>query len=249
MMTSNKPKNQINELGLELGFAVENWTGANCPDNKTLVGQYCQCQPLDIDKHSESLFHAYDADTENRVWVYLPYGPFSNLMEYQDWLRTNYLKDDPFFYAIVDNQSGKAIGVASYLRINPDAGSIEVGHINYSPALQNSIAASEAMYLLMKNAFDLGYRRYQWKCNSLNEKSCNAALRLGFTFEGIFRQMLVVKGQNRDSAWYSLLDREWPEVRKAFEQWLDEDNFDADGVQIQSLSKMTATALAKINAE
>ena len=138
---------------------------------------------------------------------------------------------DPLFYAVVDAATGGATGVASYLRIDPANGSIEVGHINYSPLLQRTPAATEAMYLMMWHVFELGYRRYEWKCNALNAASCAAAERLGFSFEGIFRQAAVVKGRNRDTAWYSLIDEEWPALREAFQRWLAPSNFDGQGRQ------------------
>ena len=211
-----------------------------------LKGRYCCCVPLNLDRHSLDLFHAYRLDSTGKIWTYLPYGPFYTLKKYQQWMREYCFNGDPLFYAIIDNSTNKAAGVASYLRIYPQEGSIEVGHINYSPALQNTIAGTEAQYLMMKNAFSLGYRRYEWKCNALNQASCNAALRLGFTYEGIFRQMCVVKGRNRDSAWYSLLDREWPKIDQAFQAWLSTNNFDNNGKQRQSLSVLTGAALASI---
>ena len=240
------PENNFNELGLELGFTVPDWKPARLADSSILQGQHCRLEPLNIDAHSAELFESYSTDEENRIWVYLPYGPFANLGEFQKWMADACFTGDPYFYAIIDKKREKATGMASYLRITPEQGCIEVGHINYSPLLQNTVAATETMYLMMKNAFDLGNRRYEWKCNALNAKSCNAARRLGFTYEGTFRQMLVVKGQNRDSAWFSLLDREWPVIRTAFETWLSEDNFDAEGMQKRSLSDLTRTALASL---
>jgi RimJ/RimL family protein N-acetyltransferase len=149
-------------------------------------------------------------------------------------------KADPFFYAIIDAKSGKAVGVASYLRIDPASSSIEVGYITFSPVIQQKPIATEAMYLMMKHAFDLGYRRYEWKCNALNAPSISAAMRLGMSFEGLFRQATMVKGHNRDTAWFAILDRDWPVACKAFESWLTPENFAADGQQKQSLSKLTA---------
>ena len=242
-MTSTAPPNPTNEFGLTIGFEINDWKGAGSPDSRILQGQYCRCEPLSLYKHSEQLFDAWQRDTENRIWVYLPYGPFETLEDCQQWMNQDCFTGDPFFYAIVDNQTGLASGVASYLRIKPDAGSIEVGHINYSPALQKTCAATEAMYLMMKNTFDMGYRRYEWKCNALNQKSCDAAKRLGFTFEGIFRQATVVKGRNRDTAWFSILDREWPAVSMAYETWLSADNFDHNNVQKQSLSALIRMTL------
>ena len=240
------PENQTNELGLTVGFAVKNWNAANLPSDRVLEGVHCRCEPLNLEKHSEGLFQSYGQDSEDRIWVYLPYGPFENLQAYQQWMSKTCFNGDPRFYAVIDQATGLPTGVASYLRITPEAGSIEVGHINYSPSLQSTAAATEAMYLMMKNAFELGYRRYEWKCNALNQKSCNAALRLGFTYEGIFRQMMVVKGQNRDSAWYSVLDREWSSVQKAFQAWLAPENFDDSGAQRQSLSALTREALSAL---
>jgi RimJ/RimL family protein N-acetyltransferase len=248
-MVNKNLKNQTNELGMTVGFKVENWVAAQLPTHNILTGEHCRCEPLKLKDHSEDLCQAYQQDKENRIWVYLPYGPFETLESYRQWMKSACFNGDPFFYAIVDNRSDKAIGVASYLRITPDQGSIEVGHINYSPELQGTASATEAMYLMMKNAFDLGYRRYEWKCNALNEKSRNAAVRLGFTFEGIFRQMMVVKGQNRDSAWYAVLDREWPEIDRAFRLWLSPGNFDSDGLQKLALSDLTRAALSETDQE
>jgi len=246
-MSTNNPENQTNELDMTVGFQVDNWVAARLPNHEFLAGRYCRCEPLNLESHSNDLYEAYLQDQENRNWVYLPYGPFESFEDYRKWMESACFNGDPFFYAIIDSGSDKAIGVASYLRITPEQGCIEVGHINYSPALQGTIAATEAMYLMMKNAFALGNRRYEWKCNALNEKSCNAALRLGFTYEGTFRQMLVVKGQNRDSAWFSLLDREWPVIDRAFQQWLSEENFDNNGKQKTALSNLTRTALHELN--
>ncbi len=242
-MTAAAPPNPTNELGLTIGFEVNDWQDAGSPDSRILEGRYCRCEPLDLDKHSEQLFDACLRDAENRIWVYLPYGPFETLGDYQRWMNQECFNGDPFFYAIMDNQTGLASGIASYLRIKPESGSIEVGHINYSPVLQSTCAATEAMYLMMKNAFDMGYRRYEWKCNALNRKSCDAAKRLGFTFEGVFRQATISKGRNRDTAWFSILDREWPAVNAAYQAWLSADNFDHNNVQRQSLSALTRMAL------
>jgi RimJ/RimL family protein N-acetyltransferase len=204
-----------------------------------MQGRRVRIEALDPEAHAEDLFHANSADREGRNWTYLPYGPFERLADYRAWITQNCLGADPLFHTIVDQQSGKALGVSSYLRIDPKMGVIEVGHINYSPALQGSAAATEAMYLMMARVFDeLGYRRYEWKCNALNKASCRAAERLGFTFEGIFRQATVVKGRNRDTAWFSLLDSEWPKAKAAFQAWLDPANFDAKGRQKRSLEEV-----------
>ena len=221
-----------NELDQTLGESVSHWTGAKMPMKIAMVGQYCRLEPLNIVVHAEALFDAFSQDTENRNWTYLPYGPFECFDDFKQWLKGVSSGSTPMFYAIVDQQSNEAIGIASYLRIKPEHGVIEVGHVHFSPALQKTQIATEAMFLMMKNTFDeLGYRRYEWKCNALNESSRNAALRLGFSFEGVFRQALVIKGRNRDTAWYSMLDSEWPQVKQAFKQWLRPENFDAEGRQ------------------
>jgi RimJ/RimL family protein N-acetyltransferase len=204
-----------------------------------MEGRNCRVEPIDPEIHAEDLFRAFTADQEGRIWTYLPYGPFVALRDFRAWLEKTCLGDDPFFHAIVEQESGKALGVASYLRIEPAVGVIEVGHINLSPALQRTVLATEAMYLMMARVFDeLGYRRYEWKCNALNDGSRRAAERLGFTFEGVFRQATIVKGRNRDTAWFSILDSEWPEAKAAFKAWLDPANFDAAGQQKRSLSAL-----------
>ncbi len=205
-----------------------------------MIGAYCSVQPLEMERHAKDLYDADCLDESGSTWTYLPYGPFDSLSSYQTWLTESCLGDDPMFYAIVDRSTGKPSGVASYLRILPESGSIEVGHVHFSPLLQKSRVATEAMYLMMKHAFDLGYRRYEWKCDSLNEPSRNAATRLGFSFEGIFRQATVYKGRNRDTAWYSIIDSEWPRLNESFKKWLLPDNFDNDGRQITSLRELTA---------
>jgi len=230
---------EMNELGQPIGLPVPGWTLRPRPPRTSMEGRYCRIEPLDPDLHGEDLFRAFAADQEGRIWTYLPYGPFVALRDFRAWTERFCLGDDPLFHAIVEQASGRALGVASYLRITPEVGVIEVGHINYSPALQKTPAATEAMYLMMARVFEeLGYRRYEWKCNALNEGSCRAAERLGFTFEGVFRQATISKGRNRDTAWYSILDSEWPEARAAFKVWLDPANFDAEGKQKRRLAEI-----------
>ena len=196
-----------------------------------MVGRYCRMEALDPARHSAALYDAFRLDTAGLDWTYLFYGPFADAVAFRSWLDGVAVGDDPLFYTILD-EGDTAVGVASYLRIFPDIGSIEVGHIHYAPALQRSRAATEAMYLMMRRAFDeLGYRRYEWKCDSLNAPSRRAADRLGFVYEGTFRQATIYKGRNRDTAWYSIIDTEWPSVRRAFESWLDPANFDESGAQ------------------
>lgn len=230
----------LNHLNQPVGAWVPNWAGAAHPGREPMEGAYCRVEPLRPEKHARQLFESYQSDSDGRNWTYLPYGPFAGFEEYRDWLGERASESDPLFYAIIDKASGRATGVASYLRINPADGSIEVGHLNFSPLLQGTRAATDAMYLMMERAFGLGYRRYEWKCNALNDASRNAALRLGFSFEGVFRQARVIKGRNRDTAWFSVIDQDWPELRGNFRNWLDPQNFDEQGRQRASLSKLTA---------
>ncbi|WP_120497721.1 GNAT family N-acetyltransferase [Kiloniella sp. EL199] len=226
-----------NSLGQPIGPIVQNWTEPQRPTFMMIAGRYCKIERLDPLRHTEDLFEANSLCKEDQIWTYLAYGPFDKLETYREWITDMSAKDDPLFYAIVDKKTNKALGVASYLRITPTAGSIEVGHINFSPALQKTVMATEAMYLMMHHVFvELGYRRYEWKCNALNEGSKVAAKRLGFTYEGTFRQSDIVKGRNRDTAWFSILDSEWPIMEQAFTRWLIEDNFTVGGKQITSLS-------------
>ncbi len=230
----------ISELGLPIGFPVPDWQARPRPPRTAIEGRACRIEPLDPERHAAELHAANREDAEDRIWTYLPYGPFETLTDYRAWMEASCLGEDPRFHAIVDLRDGKARGVASYLRIDPPAGSIEVGHINFAPRLQNSVAASEAMFLMMRRAFDeLGYRRYEWKCDALNARSRRAAERLGFRFEGVFRQATVYKGRNRDTAWYAVIDQDWPALKAAFERWLDPANFDAGGRQRESLSRLT----------
>lgn len=226
-----------NVLGQPIGDPVVDWRPRPRPPRLAVEGRYCRIEPLDPRRHAAALFAANAGDAEGRIWTYLPYGPFDGLDDYARWLEAECLGDDPLFHAVVDLSDDMPAGVASYLRIDPAMGSIEVGHINYAPRLQGTRAATEAMYLMMRRAFDeLGYRRYEWKCDSLNERSRRSAERLGFRFEGVFRQAAVYKGRNRDTAWYSIVDGEWPARRAAFEAWLDPGNFDEAGRQRRRLS-------------
>ena len=234
---------EVNALGQPLGSRVDGWKPPPPPPREPMEGRTCRLEPLDVERHAADLHAANALDTDCANWTYLPYGPFATLDDYLVWLHRVATVADPQFYAIVDLATGTATGVASYLRIDPAAGSIEVGHINYSPKLQRTIAATEAMYLMMRRAFELGYRRYEWKCNALNVPSRAAALRLGFSYEGIFRQARVDKGRNRDTAWYAMIDGEWPLVDRAFRRWLDPSNFDERGRQLMALSALTGPVL------
>jgi RimJ/RimL family protein N-acetyltransferase len=230
-----------NDLGQPVGEPVPDWQPRQAPPRDAMEGRLCRVEPLDPARHAEDLFAAYAADREGRNWTYLPYGPFASLGAFRDWMAKSCLGADPLFHAVIDNANSKALGVASYLRIDPPLGVIEVGHIHFSPALQGTPMATEAMVLMMAHVFDaLGYRRYEWKCNALNMASRRAALRLGFSFEGIFRQATIVNGRNRDTAWFSILDKEWPRAKGAFEAWLAPDNFDAEGRQKRALAEIRA---------
>jgi RimJ/RimL family protein N-acetyltransferase len=234
---------RLNALGQPIGDPVEGWV-APPPVSRhhasRLVGEYCRLEPLDQKRHAAQLFEANSRDSDGRMWTYLPYGPFASLADYRAWVDSVAAEDDPLFFAIVDAASGRAAGVASYLRIDPPAGAIEVGHIAYSPQLQRTRAATETMYLMMRLAFELGYRRYEWKCDALNAGSRAAAERLGLSYEGIFRQARVYKGRNRDTAWYAAIDKEWPALDAAFRGWLSPSNFDAEGRQRTRLQAGTA---------
>ena len=233
----------VNAFGQPIGFAVEGWTPPPRPPRAPMQGRYCQVEPLDVARHAVDLYASNRTATDPRDWTYLAYGPFESIEDYQAWMQRVCLGDDPLFHAIIDSATGKGVGVASYLRIEPASGSIEVGHINFSPLLQRKPAATEAMYLMMQRAFELGYRRYEWKCDALNARSRAAAQRYGLSFEGIFRQATVYKGRNRDTAWYAAIDQEWPALQAAFVQWLDPANFDLDGRQRVRLADLTGPIL------
>ncbi|RXZ44416.1 GNAT family N-acetyltransferase [Crenobacter cavernae] len=232
----------LNTLGQPVGEPMPDWTPPPPPSRSALAGRHVRLEPIEIARHAESLFAANTLDRDNAMWTYMPYGPFAHYADYRDWLTAYVGNDDPLFFAIVDAKSHEALGLAAYLRVDPEAGSIEVGHLAFSPRLQKSTLATEAVYLLLKEAFELGYRRVEWKCNALNAPSRHSAERLGFTFEGVFRQHRVDKGRNRDTAWYSALDGEWPALRHAYEAWLDSANFDDEGQQRQSLASMIAAS-------
>ena len=222
-----------NDLGQPIGTAV-NWQGATPPPRMVLEGRYCSVVPL-MPSHAPDLFAATQLDADGKNWTYLPDGPIRDLAAFTAWAEKASLSTDPLFSAIISAETGKAVGYATFMRITPQMGTIEIGNIHLSPALQGRRASTEMQYLMMKQAFALGYRRYEWKCDSLNAPSRRAAERLGFTFEGIFRQALVYKGRNRDTAWFSVTDKDWPALEKAFVNWLSPDNFDQSGKQVQRI--------------
>ncbi|HEY3911208.1 MAG TPA: GNAT family protein [Stellaceae bacterium] len=228
---------RTNEFGQPIGAALPGWSARPLPPRSPIEGRFCRVEPLDLERHAAELFAANSEDAEGRNWTYLPYGPFASLEVFRQWVEAACRTADPLRHAIIDRRTGKAVGIASLMRIDAAAGVIEVGGITYSPRLQRRPAATEAMYLLMRRVFDeLGYRRYEWKCDALNAPSRAAAQRLGFRYEGLFRQATVYKERNRDTAWFSIIDREWPALRAAFERWLDPANFDGEGRQRASLA-------------
>lgn len=221
-----------------LGELIGGWTPPSPPDaDAVLEGSYVRLEPLSAEAHAALLFRSYEG--HDWVWDYLPYGPFHSAAAYHRWVKEVAGQPDPFFLAIYNKEARAFQGVASLMRVKPEAGSIEVGHINMSPALQQTRAATEAMYLFLQWAFDAGYRRFEWKCDALNLPSRRAAQRLGLSFEGVFRQHVVVKGRNRDTAWFAATDKDWPSLREAFRVWLNPANFDGAGRQKESLADLT----------
>jgi RimJ/RimL family protein N-acetyltransferase len=214
------------------------WKPARHPERIALEGASVTLEPVDPARHGGALYSA--ADGAPAIWDHLPYGPFESLEAFTVWLEARAATEDPLFYALVD-RGGRAGGMASYLRMEPAHGVIEIGHIWFAPAMQRTRQATEAIFVLARHAFDdLGYRRLEWKCDSLNAASRRAAERFGFVYEGVFRQHMVVKGRNRDTAWYAMTDGDWPLRRAAFEAWLAPDNFDQRGRQRQSLAALRA---------
>lgn len=231
----------LTPLGDPIGPLVPGWTARPRPRHAPMEGRTCRLEPLSAAAHAADLFAAQAEDADGRMWTWMPNGPYADEASYRAFAETAERSEDPMFFAVVDRSSGRALGSASYLRIDPANGVVEVGFIAFPPALQRTAMATEAMALMMAHVFDdLGYRRYEWKCNALNAPSRRAAERLGFTFEGVFRQAAVVKGRNRDTAWYSILDREWPAAKAAFAAWLDPANFDAAGRQRRRLGEIRA---------
>lgn len=221
----------------KVGVEVAGWSSPQRPGEAVLAGRYVRAERFEADRHAADLHRAYQG--HDGLWTYMPYGPFASSAAYHRWGKDMGSGTDPCFYALRDVQTGQCGGVASLMRITPEHGVIEVGGICIAPELARGRAWTEAMYLLMAWAFGAGYRRYEWKCDALNLASRRAAQRLGFSYEGTFRQMMVIKGRNRDTAWFSVIDREWPALRAAFEAWLDPANFDAAGTQRERLSDLT----------
>jgi RimJ/RimL family protein N-acetyltransferase len=227
---------------LPVGEPVEPLPSGRAPERAAIPGRYARLEPLDPARHAASLFACSHGRAEDAaLWTYMAYGPFPDQGAFESWAEDRARSTDPLFFAIIGEASAAASGMASWLNIVPTHGTIEIGHIWFSPPLQKTRAATEAIFLMIRHAFDdLRYRRIEWKCDSLNQASRRAALRFGFSYEGTFRQHMVVKGRNRDTAWFAMLDREWPAIRTAFERWLSPENFDADGRQRASLSALIA---------
>ncbi|HAB15669.1 MAG TPA: GNAT family protein [Verrucomicrobiota bacterium] len=233
---------QHNEHGLPIGAPLTTWTPPHRPSAQRLVGRWCHLRPLEPDLDAPALFQTLAHPAAAPWWTYLPDAPPATAAEFHAWAVRRTSEPSTQAYVIVEPNIDAVRGTLSYLRIDPPNGSIELGMILFAAGLQRTTAATESIYLLLRHAFELGYRRVEWKCDSLNAPSRRAAERFGFTFEGIFRQAVVTKGRNRDTAWYSMLDREWPTRRLAFESWLAPTNFDSTGRQRGRLSDLIAVA-------
>ncbi|MEM1243361.1 MAG: GNAT family protein, partial [Pseudomonadota bacterium] len=203
------------------------------PKSQVLYGDHCELHPLNKAKHALALYKVFSLDNTHANWQYLPYGPFYSETEFIAWIDKFCTQADPLFYVVYIGNSLEPVGVTSLLNIKPNHGSIEIGHVHFSPRLRQTAASTEAHYLLMQYIFEqLGYRRLEWKCDEANDRSKQCARRLGFTFEGIFRQHMIVKSANRDTAWFSMLDKEWPDIKARLEHWLNPNNFTRDGQQL-----------------
>ncbi|MEM6409774.1 MAG: GNAT family protein [Pseudomonadota bacterium] len=225
----------------QFGAPVPGWTPPLRPSRHSMKGRYVALDPLEAELHGDALHDANSADAA--IWDYLPYGPFATVAEYKSWIRDAACADDPLFFAVRVKATQQYAGVLSFLRIAPQAGSIEVGHINFARTLQRTAAATEAIFLMMQWAFEAGYRRFEWKCDALNRGSRRAAQRFGFSYEGVFRQATIYKGRNRDTAWFACIDAEWPALKEAYLTWLSPENIDASGRQLTSLADLTSPIL------
>lgn len=230
-----------NAFGQPLGPPVPDWTPRPLPPRTPLQGRFCRLEILDIARHAADLHAAYSLDADGSQWSYLPFGPFATLEDYQRFLAERTATGDPLYHIVIDRETGKAVGTIAYMRMDPANGVLEIANVRYSSLLQRRPAATEAVYLLLRRAFEeLGYRRVDWKCNSHNAASRRAAERYGFTYEGTFRNHMVHRGHSRDSDWLSIIDSEWPALRQAYDGWLAADNFDAAGRQRTRLTEHMA---------
>ncbi len=238
-----------NAYGQTTGAPVAGWTTRALPDASVMEGRFCRLEPL-ASRHADALFDAYQAAEDGRDWTYLPVERFDDRSLFSAHVAGQAASSDPRHYAIIDSASGRPVGSAALMRADPANGVIEVGHVAYSPLLQRRAAGTEAIALLMRRVFDdLGYRRLEWKCDSLNSPSRRAALRYGFSFEGIFRQAVVTKGRNRDTAWYAIIDEDWPACRAALDAWLSPENFDACLAQRRTLAACRANGASLRDAD
>jgi len=236
----------FNEHGQPVGAKLEGWQPRALPPRTPLAGHWCRLEPLSVARHAEALYAAYSVQADGRDWTYMPAGPFPSMAALTEYLTKAEASADPLHHTIIDNATGQAVGTLALMRIDPANGVIEVGAVAYSRLVQRTPMGTEAQFLLMQRVFDeLGYRRYEWKCNALNAPSRRAAERYGFQFEGIFRQAAVMKGRSRDTAWFAMLDHEWPAIRPAFAQWLAPENFDAKGQQRSRLGELVRVALGR----
>ena len=227
---------------LPVGVTLNTLPDGKQPARQRFTGSSVSIEPIDPSRHGDDLYTAAcgpDGDPSNQMWTYMSFGPFADKDDFRAWLAPQGASEDPLVFALIESITGKACGMASYLRITPQWATCEIGSIWYAPSLKRSRAATEAMYLMARHVFeDLGYRRYEWKCDSHNAASRRAALRLGFSYEGLFRQHMIYKGRNRDTAWFAMTDQDWPAVKSAFEAWLADDNFRADGSQVRGLAEL-----------
>ncbi|MDJ0613321.1 MAG: GNAT family protein [Rhizobiaceae bacterium] len=218
---------------------LSDWKGCERPHRKVFEGRFVRLEPLDVDKHGDGLFEAATAGDADERFRWLTETTPQTREEFQSWLERVQVSEDPMYFAVIDLKTGKVAGRQTMMRMDPANGVAEIGHIHWGPLIQKTPATTEAYYLFASHVFDeLGYRRFEWKCNNRNEPSKDAALRYGMTAEGVHRQLMVVKGENRDTAWYSLLDYEWPKAGEAMRLWLDPENFDANGKQIRRLEEI-----------
>ena len=236
----------MNELGQPIGWPVATDLPRPRPEKVRLEGRFCSLVPLDVEAHGGQLWEAFSADMTGVDWTYLPVAPIETEADFGVFLRAAEASEDPLYFTVL-NAEGRAVGHATYLRIDPANGVIEVGYIHFSPLMQRTPMSTEAMYLMMKWVFENGYRRYEWKCNALNAKSRYAAQRLGLSYEGVFRQMAINKGKNRNTAWFAAIDKEWNVLKECYETYLADDNFDIAQKPKRSLSVLTKPILYKLD--
>ena len=222
---------------------LKDYRSPSPPDVNKLSGQYVDLERIDLDNHCEELFESFRHDSE--AWKYLSYGPYHSYEDYYNWWQDRADLKDPYFLAVRDLSCGKVKGILSFLRINTSDGSIEVGHINFSQTLRGTRASTESIYLVRRWVFENGYRRFEWKCNSRNARSRNAAMKFGFSFEGVFRQAKIERGINRDTAWYACIDKEWADLNQAYQSYLQSNNFDDEGKPRIKLSDLTSNVIVK----